>query len=206
MVFGLTLSGCSRSLLDGPQRAIAKQQISKLTPALPQAYAVSEREGSAGALVIVEPQQNHATVFAGNSPIEAMSRSQSTSFDVSSTCAFVYAYRAAIAPQIVSCKMLKAEAERFASIRAELDTSRGDIEKINVAIKKYDEALATSFRMGLVNSDLINAQRKQISELTSFTANNRAELSSLNAALTKLLEQFNSNTARLEEAISKLPK
>lgn len=212
LLLPLLIAGCATSLLDDAQKRIAGNRHKILKSALPEAYGIIEREANPGALILFNGSATY-TIVGGASPIDAIGRYSGSLSPADAVCIFVFSYRAAIPPMQMSCASIKSDADAIALVKSSvaqlqsnISKTNSDISQIRSAISTYDAALTTSFRMGLVNSDLLAAHRRQLAQLSDAASTNRRDLAEINSTLVRLVEEFKSNTAKIEDAIAKLPK
>ncbi len=206
------MAGCTTSLLDDAQKEIAVNRNKVLKSALPEAYGTIERDTNAGALIVFNGADSY-TIIGGASPIDAIGRYSGPLPPGDAVCIFVFSYRAALPPMQMSCASIRSEADTVTALKSSVAQAQAaaskagaDISAIQSAMSEYDNALTTSFRMGLVNSDLLAAHRRQLTQLSDAAAENRRNLAEINSTLIRLIQEFNSNTAKIEDAIAKLPK
>lgn len=208
----LPLTGCTSDLLDKHQAKISKQRAEQTRANLPQIYAAIGQASTAGALLILPAGGLSQRIQPADSPIQAAILASSP-FEPGSACVYVRAYETAMLPTEYVCDELAAEAKaatallaRVGQIEVDLANNKDDAAKLRVLVAEYDDALTTSFKMGLVNSDLIHSQSRQIAQLSAYTNQSKGQLDQINKAINLLISDFDTNTKKIEEAIAKLPK
>ena len=207
------LCGCSTTMLDKQQIAISKKRIEYTRTSLPEIYNEISNSSTTGALLIVPADGSAKVIIPADNAILAALKADSSINSPDAGCIFVYAHAAALEPKQHSCKELANQAESLAELRSKIsaietssDKSKADISKLQILMAEYDDAITTSLKTGLINSDLINLQSKQISQLTEYTSYSKEQLSALNKNLDALNSSFESNSKKIEEAVAKLPK
>jgi len=212
MICFFMMTGCAPSLLDAEQKRILSNRNKILKSSLSRTYDTIERDGQSGALIVFSATGDYS-IFTGDSPIDAITRYTGPLISADAVCVFVFRYQTALPPAQMSCASIRSDAIALGGVKSSLDRLQADVSKANVeistirsAINEYDEALTTSFRMGLVNSDILAAQKRQLTQLSQATSTNRKELAEISLLLSSLIRELKDNSAKIEDAIAKLPK